>query len=62
MDVENEILDLIARADGEQFERDIYKLERIVDVGDRLVAQQIVKAAASPEEVALGGEFLGQVQ
>jgi hypothetical protein len=44
-----EVLDLIDKADTRQFERDIQKLERLVDVGDRIVAQQAVLAAAKEE-------------
>lgn len=35
-----DILDLIDKADTRQFDRDITKLERLADVGDRIVAQQ----------------------
>lgn len=42
MAAEQEILDLIDQAETRAFERSIQQLERIVDVGDRLLAQQAV--------------------
>ncbi len=42
----DQILDLIDKADTRQFDRDIRKLERLADVGDRIVAQQAVLIAA----------------
>lgn len=49
MSDESDILDLIHQADTRQFERDINKLERLADVGDRIVAQQAVMIAAKKE-------------
>ena len=49
MSEESEILDLMRQADTEQFERDIYKLERLVAVGDQIAARKIVSEAAIAE-------------
>ena len=62
---EEEILDLIDQAETRQFARDIDKLERLadigepfelVDVGDRIVAQQAIliaaKAGSDPPEAS----------
>lgn len=46
---EDEILDLIDKAETRQFGRDIDKLERLVDIGDRIVAQQAVLIGAKAE-------------
>ena len=46
---EDEVLDLIDKASTQQFARDINQLERLVDVGDRIVAQQAVMMAAKKE-------------
>lgn len=49
MTPEEEVLDLIDKANTQQFARDINQLERLVDVGDRIVAQQALMAAAAKE-------------
>lgn len=46
---EEQILDLIHKASTQQFDRDINQLERIVDVGDRIVAQQAVLMGAKAD-------------
>lgn len=46
---EEEVLDLIDKAQTQQFARDINQLERLVDVGDRIVAQQAVLIGAKQE-------------
>lgn len=51
MSQESEILDLMRQADTEQFDRDINKLERLVDIGDRMLAQRVVLAAADSERI-----------
>lgn len=45
----DEILDAIDKAETRQFARDIDKLEKLVDIGDRIVAQQAVLMAAKKE-------------
>lgn len=47
----NEILDLIDKASTKQFDRDIRQLERLADVGDRLVAQHVVMANRTNQQV-----------
>lgn len=49
MSDESEILDLIDLAATKQFDRDIRQLERLADVGDRIVAQQAVWQATQDE-------------
>jgi hypothetical protein len=46
---EDEILDLIDRASVQQSSRDINQLERLVDVGDRIVAQQAMLMGAKKD-------------
>ena len=52
MTPEEEVLNLIDKASTQGFARDISQLERLVDVGDRIIAQQAVFIGAKAEAAA----------
>ena len=60
MSEEEDILNLIDQSETRAFERMLTQLERVVDVGDRIAMQSIVREAAKRnEEVEVPGQEYG---